>query len=78
MLAIIFCHHASIGGIPCGSDEEVFETGVVLKKSNDNSSFAFSGLSCGLRIKKPGRMPTSLPPPLIAPKFALSFAGNDD
>jgi len=36
MLAIIFCHHASIGGIPCGSDEEVFETGVVLKKSNDN------------------------------------------
>ena len=36
MRAIIFCHPASISGIPSGSDEKVFATVVVLKKSNDN------------------------------------------
>jgi hypothetical protein len=34
MFAIIFNHHASNGGIPSGSDEKTFKTGVVLKKSS--------------------------------------------
>jgi hypothetical protein len=36
MLIIILSRHASIGGIPSGSDEKIFKTGVVLKKSSDN------------------------------------------
>jgi len=32
---LVFDHHASISGIPSGSDEKTLKTGVVLKKSSD-------------------------------------------
>jgi hypothetical protein len=38
MPVIIFCHHASISGIPSGSAGKVFETDVALKKNNDNDA----------------------------------------